>query len=199
MAVITMPSAGIRSIKWEIDVPSQLVRSDWTGRTSILLNGAARRYATVTVVANKAGALLPWRAFTASARGRVNVFALVAVETPQTAATGAVVDGAGQTGSIINLRGLPASSVVLPAGALIHIASTYADWQMFELVAPLVSNSAGKAPANFGTPVRSSYADGIGVELANPAAIMRLAVTRTGWTVEPGVYTPGSFDCEESF
>lgn len=199
MAIITMPAVGIASVKYEIDNPAQVNRSDWTGATGILLQSCARWYANVVIVPGNAAMLLPWRGFMASVRGRVNSFVLNAVEAAQTTAGLAAVDGAGQSGFNLALKNLPPSTMVLPFGSKIHVAGSYTNWQLFELTSALVSNSAGKGTATLGTPIRTIFPDGAGVELATPGALMRMSGTRNGWTVEPGKSTPGSFDCEEDY
>lgn len=202
MTLVTMPAQGVRDVPWTHTQPAQETRSAFTGTTRILLLPGDRYRAQVDVAPRALADFLPWRAFSAAVRGRANTF-LVPVIKPNEQGTGGslvvFVDGGGQTGPSINLKSMPASQTILPAGAIIHIATTIDNQRPFVLTAPLVSDAAGKGAAALGRPLRTIYADNAGVELRLPAAHMRMVGNDTGWIDLLSQYQPFSFTCEEAF
>lgn len=202
MALVTMPTTGIRNIDWTHTQPAQETRSAYNGATKILLLPGDRYSATIEVAPRNRAGFLPWRAFAAALRGRANTFTLPVIKPNEQGAGGSLVvfvDGAGQTGPSINLKGMTPSVTMLPAGAMLHIATTIDNQRPFVLTAPLVSDAAGKGAAALGRPLRTIYADNAGVELRTPAAHMRLVGNDTGWANMIAVWQPFSFTCEEAF
>ena len=201
MTIITMPSAGVRGVSWSLNDQVEVNRSDWTGNTEVNDIGPPPRWtAKVTIVPGNEAMMLKWRAFGAQTRGRRNIFKLPAVERAQTATTGAQVNGSGQTGRTLNLKGLPVLTTVLVAGRLVAIDTAAGSAsQLFELAADLVTDSGGLATATFSTPIRPYFVDGQAVELANPYGLMRMTDVTRGWDVDIVTYTPASFSCEECF
>lgn len=202
MAVITMPTGGIRSVRWALNQPAAVQRSEFTGKTKILKQKGARWTASVEVVPGKLAHVQAWRAFFAALSGQVNSFELKAVETSQVSGVSPIVDTTGtQTPTSIPLKQL-VNGGILPAGAMIHVATTTDDWQLFVLTAALGGGSDGaggfNGTAQVAPPPRKIFG-AAGVALATPSSIMRLSSPEIGWTAEPAIYTLLSFQCEEAW
>lgn len=86
-------------------------------------------------------------------------------------ATGApVLDGASQTGSTLNTRGWTASTAgILQAGDFIQIGD-----ELKRVVSDVNSNASGEAEVNITPPLRGTFADGVGIQVSNTGALMRL-------------------------
>jgi hypothetical protein len=197
MALVTLPSRGIREVQWNLNDPSQVTRSELTGASKFLELPRARFTATVEVAPAVIADFLPWRAFAAAVKGRRNTFHLPAIKPGEqpTVGTSCAVNGAGQTGSALNLFGLlPVSSTVLKAGAVIC-----ADDRLYILTADLVSNAGGLGTAQLSPKIRFAHPDGANVFTREPFGTMRMVSDDTGWIDLIDNYQPFSFTCEEAF
>ena len=205
MALITLPSGGIKSIEWtQPEWGGFVVRSGWTAQQTAGDTGTIRAgwKCKITLTDRKVASLTPWRAFFAQARGPLGKFAVYMTEGQQlpVIAFGTQVDTGAATGAanIVNLRGLPASMTARKAGQLIEIVLNSEQWQAFVLIQDLVSNAYGGAAATLYPPPRYAFPDAAGVEMNSPAVVMRLTTPTGGWSVSPGqIYSPTSFECEE--
>ena len=120
-----------------------------------------------------------WEAFKAQLRGGANRFFCGPwhAATPQGIAGGApVVNGAGQTGNTLNVRGCTSSqSPWLKVGDYFHFA-TPDGWQELHLVvgSDVASDGSGHATLTIEPPIRTSPADGAAIVTQSPQCIMRL-------------------------
>ena len=197
MALVTLPSRGIRNVEWKLNQPSQSTRSELSGATKLNALPGDRFIATVDVAPSLTADFLPWRAFAAAVRGRRNTFQLPAIKPGEqpTLGTSCAVDGAGQTGGALNLFGLlPVSGTVLPAGAIIC-----ADDRLYILQAPLVADATGKGTAQVGPNLRYPHPNAANVFIREPFGTMRMVSDDTGWIEAIDNYQPFSFTCEEAF
>ena len=95
---------------------------------------------------------------------------------PRGLAQGApVVDGASQTGSILNIRGCTANQNFLKVGDYITVNN-----ELKRLTADANADSAGKTALRFEPNLRNSPSDGAAVTVRNTYAIMRLADDKQG-------------------
>lgn len=202
MSIVPWPSgARVRKIEWTLDQPAQVNRSEWTGKRQITILSQAPRWRAKVELAPIIGepAIRRWRLFLASLQGPVNSFALALTEVAQTSAgpTFATVRGAGQTGKSLNIQGLAANSIVLRAGQMIHVADTSV-WQVAVVATDIVADASGFATIATAMPLRASPANGAGVELQSPKALVSLTGTSAGWSVDPGQLYGVSFEAEEA-
>ena len=198
MAIITLPDAAvIRDIEWDIDQPAQVNRSDWTKRRQVVDQpGPALWSATANfVVSLGAAAALAGKAFLVDLEGQRNTFRLIAVEEVQ-APTGLapIVDGGGQSGRMLALRGGTAGATLL-RGHMMTVND-----QLLMLMAPLTFGSDGKAIASFKPSLRVSPLDATAVEVRLPTALVALTTSSVGWKVDVGQqYQLKTITVEEAF
>jgi hypothetical protein len=195
--IIAMPPAPVAlQIQWRLRQPTQVNRSEFTGRRRTTILAAAPRWTAQVSMPPILGeeGVLPWRAFFARLQGQAHSFRLVACERVQFNSTAVTVKGAGQGGSTILTQGWGSAGEKLKAG---HFA-TVAD-QLLQLTEPVVANSSGEAELTFLPYARLSPADAAPVEVRRPWALMSLTEDEAGWDVGKGQRYAISFACEESF
>jgi hypothetical protein len=197
MSLITFPSAPTPAeIAWSLRQPTQVNRSEWTGRRkATVLAGAARWSAQVTMPPLLGEArVAPWRAFLAQCQGQAHWFKLVAVENVQISGVTVLVNGGGQAGYSIATDGWGAAGTKLKAGQFVTVND-----QLLQLVADVVANGSGQATLSFRSYLRIPTTDNAPIEVARPYALMAMADDTNGWTVGRGQQYAVSFACEEAF
>lgn len=96
-----------------------------------------------------------------------------------------VVDGAGQTGSAVDLRGLPVSATgYLLAGDYLQIGSA-ATARLHMALEDVDSDGGGLATATIWPSLRSSPADGAGVVVSGAEGVFALTTGAPGWSERP--------------
>lgn len=102
-----------------------------------------------------------------------------------------VVDGAGQTGESLDLRGLPAGATgYLLAGDHLQLGSG-STARLHMVLAQVDSDGAGKATVPIFPRLGSSPADGASVTLTDPQGVFRLARGFNPWEVRPPLIMDG--------
>lgn len=202
MAVITMPSSPKpRRVQLSLRQPTQVNRSEWTGRRKVtILAGApmwllAAEYPPIVGEAN----ILLWRAFLVQLQGQANTFRLRLSEGAQRVGSNPSVNGAGQTGTALSLSGLTPSATNLRAGHWLTVPLTDGTWQAVQLIADLTANASGVGTAAFRPWLRAAASNGGACESVYPWVELALTSDTTGWGVEPGQIYSLSLDCEEAF
>lgn len=166
-------------------------RSAFTGRTRLLRLGPSARWTCDVEIAPTID--------TASVNSRRNALAALALTDITSYVTAAEqaqavspvpatcqVDGAGQLGFSLNLKGLAASATNLVAGQMISVDLGDGDEQLLLLTLNnLVGNGSGLGTATFCTPLRRAPADNATVRLHWPRAVMRLT-DPVGWNAGVG-------------
>ncbi|APR53366.1 hypothetical protein CA223_05495 [Sphingomonas koreensis] len=190
----------LRRAKWRVPFPAQRNRSGWTGTSKVIgLPGAAVWQAEgdfVTIVSE--ANMRPWRAFFLSLKGPVNKFPLRAVEAQQTTHPNPTVRAGGNSGTTVPLAGLPASTAVLPTGAMMTVVLPSGHHRLVCLMAPLNSNGSGQGTATFEPELCEVPAEGAAVEIQWPYGLMSLTSDPPGWDVEPGQTYTFPLRCEEA-
>ena len=198
MAIITLPPAvRIRHVEWTLDQPAQVNRSEWTKRRQVVDQpGPALWSASADlVVAIGEDAALEAEAFLVDLEGPRNSFRLGLTEGPQFAfAMGVQVDGAGQSGNALDLKGgIPGA--VLRRGYKITVGD-----QPVMVMAPATFGDDGKTTASFKPSLRASPANNVAVEVTTPTVLVSLAGSQVGWSVDPGqIYQMKQLALEEAF
>lgn len=207
MSIISVPaSLGIINLQWAQPPGYQVNRSELTGVTRTVQLGPAERWnASGRLVPRGNADLVTVRGFLANMKRPGNFARLPMVETPQVKTFGyptlVLVNGAGQLGYSLNLKGLQPSVTNLLAGDIITIFLDGPNgiWQPIVLTADLVANGSGNGTASLSTPLRKSPGNNDEVELSVPTCTVRMR-DPMAWEVTPGgVYLPGDFVAEEAF
>ena len=132
--------------------------------------------------------LAPLFAFAVAQRGQFETFTFVPPDlaTPRGAATGVpVVDGAGQTGRTLAIRGATASVTGwLRAGDVIKLASGP---KVYMVTADADTDASGKATLSIEPALMSSPADGEAVMVRDVPFTVAFAGDSQTYTVEPGL------------
>jgi len=205
MAIIAIP-AGLRlaGMKWTQPPAYQVNRSELTGATrTVQLGPAERWFATGRLVPRTLDEMVTLRGFLAQMKRPDSFARLSMVERLQVTIPGRPTDcqvnGGGQLGYSLNLKGLAPGVTNLVAGQIIMVVIPGDFWQPIVLGANLVADGAGNGTATLTTPLRKSPADNDGVALSNPVCTVRMR-DPLAWEATPGtIYQPGDFVAEEGF
>lgn len=195
MAIIAMPTCGIKSIEWTIDEPTQVNRSEITSyRKVTILAAKPRWYASVKLDDSLDEDLaLPWRAFLLSTKGAANSFRLRRGLEPQRAGPQPLVSGGGQGGYTLLTKGWGAAGTQLRAGHFVTVQD-----QLLGLTSDVVVDGTGSALLRFGTYLRYIPPDNAPIEANWPTGLMSMPDGRRGWFEEQET-SDLSFSCEEAF
>jgi hypothetical protein len=139
-----------------------------------------------------------WVAFLKGLRGQVNVFQLgdpLAVAPQGSGAGTPVVNGAGQKGFTLNVRGLtPGASGVLLLDDYLQVG--------YRLYSVTISNvdadGSGNAAINIWPPLRESPADGVAITITNTKGLFRLKTNARKWSETQARMYGIQFDCREA-
>lgn len=111
--------------------------------------------------------------FFAALRGVVGTFLFRPPYVAQSIAGSPVVNGAGQSGRVLQTSGWPANTTVMKAGQHIQLGAND-DCRMHILTADAASNGSGAATLSIWPALRASPANGQVVIVDNPAVRLRL-------------------------
>ena len=181
-------------IEWKPRQPSQVNRSEFTGKTRTVILGEASFWAASVSYPEIIGEakFRSWRSALMRLQGRVNAFRLSACEGPQhRILQRVVVDGSGQTGYTVKTRGwYPGTG--LSDGMFVTIGE-----DLHQVVANTgLAGPDGKLTIAIMPHIAGGVADGVAIETRRPWALMKLASDQQGWTVDVGQKYTVSFDCE---
>jgi hypothetical protein len=172
----------------DFDEPAQINPSAWTGHISIVgQSGGSFWYAEIAVtdltteVADR-----PWRGFLTALRGVQNWFK---VYLPcQTHIGPAPLVAAGATaGYTLPLKGMQPSTCILDAGQHLTVPLPNGHYRAVRLTAPLITDAAGNATAQFGPALNQIPALNAVVESANPYVPMVSTEARIPFVTSNGV------------
>lgn len=198
MTVVSLPAQfRIRSIDWEIDSPSQVNRSRWSGKDQVLGEPWHSRWSAslelVTIISEVNA--LACEAFLVELKGRVNTFRMPAVEGPQFPAFASplVFGGVAQGATNVSVTNMPAGQNLLKGHKL-----TIND-QMVMLMAPGTPTGPATLNFTFQPSLRQAASNGTPVEARTPTALVALAASARGWGVSPGQMYGIKLSAEERF
>ena len=184
MAIIVVPDAlAIRRVDWTLDRPAQVNRSDWTKRRQVVTQPGPSLWSASAEMAVRVGTddWLEAEAFLIDLEGQINSFRMKAAAQPQTLLPlTPVVDGAGQFGRALRLRG------GIPGAGLKRGHKMTVNDQMVSISAPFVFDTAGIATVTFKPSLRLSPQNGADVEMREPTVLVSLADSAIGWTEDLG-------------
>ena len=135
-----------------------------------------------------------------SLRGKEGSFLMgdPSAATPRGSAGGTpLVDGAGQTGLTLAVKGLPLSTANwLKAGDYIQLGSGSTS-RLHKVLAAVTSSGAGKATLDIWPRLRSSPADGAAVVVSGAKGLWMLSSNKLEWDIEPAMIYGFSIACRE--
>lgn len=102
------------------------------------------------------------------------------------------VNGAGQLGTALNIKGGAVSTTVLRAGEYFSV-----NGELKIVVTDCVTNGSGLATVQIEPPLKASPADSANLNLATPTAKFRLLAPQTQWRIEPGRFYVFTVDAVE--
>ena len=184
MAIITVPDAlAIRRVEWTFDRPAQVNRSDWTKRRQVVTQPGPSLWSATAEMAVRVGTddWLEAEAFLIDLEGQINTFRIEAASQPQTTLPlTPVVDGAGQYGRSLRLRG------GIPGAGLKRGHKMTVNDQLVSISAPFGFDAAGLAIVTFKPSLRLSPQNGAPVEMRKPTVLVALVNSAIGWTEDLG-------------
>lgn len=184
MAIITVPDAlAIRRVEWTFDRPAQVNRSQWTKRRQVVTQPGPALWSATAVMAVRCGTdeWLEAEAFLIDLEGQINSFRMEAAAAAQTdLPLKPVVDGAGQYGRALRLRG------GIPGAGLKRGHKMTINEQMVSIGAAFVFDANGRATVSFKPSLRLSPQDGAAVEMVKPTVLVSLVDSAIGWTEDLG-------------
>jgi hypothetical protein len=180
-------------VTWKLRQPSQANRSEFTGARRVTILAEAPRWTAQVKYPPIIGreAFRPWRAALAMMQGRAGTFRLGAGEGAQQFSGSPVVDGIGQIGTTLRLRGCGPGSSAKQGWSLT------VDDRLHEIVGAGIAGADGKLTVSV-IPYVAGLPDGAVVELVRPYGLMSLSDDEAGWTVGAGQKYDIAFNCEEA-
>lgn len=156
---------------------------------------------SVTLPAMKRAQAEAWIAFLVALNGREGTFLYgdPSGATPQGIATGApLVDGAGQTGPVLNSKGWTASQTgILKAGDWIQLGSAGTS-RLHKILKDADSDAGGLAALDIWPRLRTSPADGATIIAADTVGLFRLSEGPAAWDVDEAQFFGLSFTATEA-
>jgi hypothetical protein len=184
MNIIVMPGAPAApsTIEYTAQDIVAVSISPFTGQQQVQDWQASFMEASVSLPALTNGQAQAWIAFLMALRGQANVFQLgdPLARSPRGSGLGApLVDGAGQTGYAVALKGFTASAAnVLLPGDWIQIG-----YRAYRTVAPASADGTGRLSLAIWPQLRESPNDGSVVILNNTQGLWRLAQNARKWSI----------------
>jgi hypothetical protein len=198
---LTFPSiANPSGIAWRLRAPTQIHESPLDGTAQTLALAGARWEATLTWDWIGEGQSRLLEAFLARLAGRSGRFLYGPPHAPrQASGTGTpVVNGAGQSGSTLSIRGWSAAAQAFRAGDWLSYVDTAGRRRLHQVVEDSTANGSGVASVTIAPPIRRAGADGAAVEIAAPQGVFMLAGDATPITITPPFFGSASLDIVEA-
>lgn len=181
-----------------------VTESPFTLSQQVVRHAGARWSATINIPPVKRSDAEYWNSFLLRLRGQFGTF-LVGdpnAATPRGSASSTpgtpVVNGASQTGSDLNIDGLPASATgYLKAGDYIQLG-TGATSRLYKVLEDVNSNGSGQATLNLWPDLRSSPANDATVVVSGAKGLFRLAQNDASWSISNDGFYAITFSAVEA-
>lgn len=202
MADITWTTALPRPARfvWRLRSPSLAFTSPLSGQTQTLaLPGSAAWGVSMEWAALDRARSAELEAFIARLRGQANRLVLWNLGRPALRGAGGgtpVVNGAGQTGSTINISGLPNNLTgwALP-GDMVGVGG-----ELKMVTASVNSNGSGQAAMSVEPPLRASPSNGSAIVVSQPTTRFMLVEGQAEWVYDrPNLVTGHALELVEAF
>lgn len=181
-----------------------LSQSPFSLSQQVIVHPGQRWEADVTIGRCKRDQAAAWIAFLLSLRGYLGTFLMGDPDWAAPRGTSSVtpgtpvVNGAGQTGSTLAIRGAPNSATgYLLAGDCIQIGSG-STARLHRVLTDVSTSGSGTATLDIWPALRYSPTDGATVTLTSPRTVFRLAAPGSSWEVDSISSYGISFSCVEA-
>jgi hypothetical protein len=201
---LTVPTnIGIANIIIGAENAVGISQSPFTYEQQVVVHPGQRWTASVTLPPMKRQDAEPWIAFLMSLKGPIGTFRLPIPDYPgprgsaNTTPGTPLVNGASQTGSTLNIDGLPINTVgyLLPGD---YFKLNTVSPQLYKVLSQVDSNASGQATVDIWPNLRTSPADNAVFRLANIEGLFRLKSNIQQWEINNISSYGISFDCVEA-
>lgn len=199
MAEIIVPAPGeLLLTNLDLDSPTQVNRSRWSGRRKVLGLPGAEVWHGMAAIADIATEEeeRPWRGFLFGLRGPANWFRWPLPCNRHIGPKPTVGAGAGD-GYTLPLIGMQSNATILRAGQFMTVPLPSGHHRAVCLVAPLKADAGGNATATFSPALNEVPTAGATVETAYPFIPMAPAEARLGFALDNAI-SGTSFPVEEA-
>ena len=197
---LTMPTTPApRQSSFRLRRATGFTQSPFSGRSQVIEWPFALWECEITLPPmrrDKAGA---WQAFLMELHGRAGTFLMgdPDAKTPRgTARSGVAVNGAGQTGNVISVRGMVNTSLL--KGDYIQIGSGSAA-RLHMVVNDHGGGAGGVTILQIEPPLKASPADGAAVTVVNAMGLWRMSAPDLGWNADEASVYGFTFSAQEAF
>ncbi|MGL4640530.1 MAG: hypothetical protein ACRCVX_12480 [Shewanella sp.] len=176
MAEVQVPEQDLLVDKaWDIDVPAQLNRSEWTSRSKVTGLPGAETWSFSCKVRYRSSRALqrPWDAFFLALKGIENKFRIVRACQRHVGPMPLVAAGAGD-GYALPLKGMTPQTTILEAGQFMAVPLPSGHVRLVGLTADLFTDAVGNATAQFAPALGEIPALNTVVETAHPYTFFNL-------------------------
>lgn len=195
---------GIASLEWAGPTATSVGRSPWSFAEVVQVFDGEMWRGRLEIASQDAAEGRRLAAWIAALRGRRGTFLCGLPDSPAPRGSAAqtpgapVVDGAGQTGARLDVRGLPESAEGwLLAGDYFQLGGG-AQARLFMALADVDADGDGEATIDVFPRVRAAPTDGAALILEAPEGVFRAASPATPWLIVPGPRYDGvMLDIEE--
>ena len=200
---ISLPtSLGISAITLKAKTADAVSSSPYTFKQQVISHPGQRWEASVEIAHHTKNTSEPWIDALMSLKGKTGTFllsdpnCLTPMGSAKTTPGTPLVNGGSQTGSTLNVDGLPVSvSKYLKAGDYIQLGAG-SSAKLHKVLVDVNSNGSGLATLEIWPNLRSSPADNDPIVVANCAGVFRLT-DDVSWDINSSSVYSIAFDCVE--
>jgi hypothetical protein len=190
------------SASWRLRATTQTHTSPFDGTTQTLALPAARWEASLawqTLTVAQYRTLSAWLAGLQGQAGRFR-FGPYQSHLSRLAVGGGVpvVNGAGQSGATLSIRGFAANADAFRAGDFLSYLDTSGRARLHQVTADVTASAGGIAAVSITPPIRRAGADGVAVEIAAPFGFFRMTEDAQDIAVRPGPFASVSLEMTEA-
>lgn len=191
---LSLPTVtGIASITLRVRNSVGISRSPFTFKEQVFAHGGQMFEAEIQLPPMLRAAGEEWISFLIQLNGIRGTFLLgdPSGATPRGSASSVagtpLVNGGGQTGSLLNIDGAPTSaSGYLKAGDYIQLGASTSS-TLHKVLSDVNTNSSGQAALDIFPAIRTAPPDGSAVTVSNARGVFRLASNETNWSINEAV------------
>ena len=189
MPILNMPLGenlpGVKTCQFGLMTNDQVFTSRFTGAAQVEELDGAKWFFSISLPPMNHEQAAAWKAFLVQLRGRVNSFYAFdpdyEILGSNASPSGEMrIDGAGQTGTAINIKAAAVSTSIFAEGDFISF-ETSRGLEMKMITQAVTSDASGNATLNFEPPLRGETIDNNLIEYSSPRCIMALDESNVRW------------------